>query len=324
MSDRREMSVRPMMGDASNAREHSQARAIERAMDVCIQRGQWEAAARFALAGADLARQAPALAERISRLRLCEGSPEAALNVIEAIRGRRGGLPSSLALLRATALLQSGRLTEAHEQLRQCADDPAPRAGAQELLALTSWDLGGPEEAVQLIDTSAAASCPRLAMIRMLALRASGASVEMLQESARIVLEQLPLRSDDGEAAIFCDLLGLRAHEEAGDALCERLGEELLASEEMLGLLAAAQRLEHDSHVCDAVARAVEIKLEAFGDPGMAAAMAAELLMLNGAWARAAEIVDRGLTLRPMSAALALVSERMTEHGEQAGTEEAA
>lgn len=290
------------------ARAAASARALGRLIDDAAAEGRWGSVERAFRSAATLAPHFPHLAERLARARLAQGQAEAALQIIDGIRGGISALPSSLRMLRATALLEADRLPEAHDQLRSCLQEAGDPPGASELLTLLDAESAPDGESVP---ATGGAGRVRASLIPLLLRRSPGRDAQ--RDIAAGLLGRMRLGIAGLEAETLLPLLGEERNEAGMDRLVDLLAIELVTAEETLPALIEAQHTELHPPTAACLAAAVEQRLEEFEDPAAAAAHAARLLLLLDESERARALVRRGLAINPLSAPLALLADELGE-----------
>jgi hypothetical protein len=309
---RREASAPQQSATMSPAETRLAARSladgIERAMDL----GLWEHADRIARSAMRLAPGSSRLSERLARLRLAQGAPEAALGVIEACHETT----ASLRLLRAVCRIDLGHPQPAHSDLLSWSKRSSAPLDARVILALLEWNLGDEHAATNaLLRNLRHLEDPRsLELLVLLATKQgrrgqSAAWAARLRECARfgrgsafteVLLCSLGLPPDPSRAA-------------PSEAHVEQLALELVTAEQVIPPLVEAQRRRFDADVADLLYRAILRARGELVDHVQALDALARLALLLDDRAAAERWLREGLELNPMSASLRMLERELEE-----------
>ncbi|MHC5115010.1 MAG: hypothetical protein ACYTGP_11355 [Planctomycetota bacterium] len=277
------------------------AEALDRAMEL----GLWEHAARIAKTATRLAETCPAVAERLVRLRLVEGRPDAALGLANRCREHS----DELRLLKAVAHVHLGLRDHAHSDLLRWTRTSGAPSAARRMLALLDWESG---------DRHAAT----LALLRDLKRRDETRTLELLlllattqrrREQAATWAGRLRRVNARGADTPWGPLLrcSLQIDDEhratvAPDEVTS-LADELLDAETVIPSLVEAQRRRTQPAVAELLYRAIERALPALRQPTTAIEALARLAHVRGDAAAARAWMQRARTRNPMSVTLAAI-----------------
>ncbi len=315
--------VPPVNGNGVTA--PSVVRELERALDSYAQRGMWSAFGRLAETITPLAAQHPGLTERIARFRLMRENAPGALQLIDSLNGHRGGLTSSLVLLRAVALLLCERPVEAHDMLHHEAHPEFAGVGANEILACLSWDLLG-EPVADVSDRAKRLNSMRAQMLNIAGAIGIGHQFENALREAEALASMTLSGIGMTELDIFCMTCGVNMQSKDLASVIQRLGAELVEAEHVIPILGEAHADSPDASLTRILAEAIQSRIDEVEDSASAAVASARMFMALGDCINAWKVVERGLELNPLSAPLALLRQSIqTTHGSGAmGEEEAA
>lgn len=279
---------------------------LDRAMEL----GLWEHADRVARSASRVARLHPALTERVARLRLIQGDPEAALALIDACPAR----PASLRLLRNVCLLHAGRRREAHMDLHYWTGRASCPLVARTLLGLLEWKADDVPAAIEAL----VRNLRQMEDSRTLAVLTALCIASDRPEQARTWSARLSATCAQTDAAPTTDVMlrsldlpGIAQTDEPSDLHVQTLAAELLANEDVIPSLVAAQQLQPDIGAARFLASAIEQALGDLETPSAGYEALARLSVVLDDHDAALDWVRRGIELCPMSAGLVRLSHEL-------------
>jgi tetratricopeptide (TPR) repeat protein len=281
-------------------------RALAAALGRAMELGLWEHAERLAKAALRLPERSPRLIERLARLRLLQGRPEAALAIAD-----ENPECASLRLLRAVCLIQLGRTAEAHSDLHRWSRKATAPLTARRLLAMLEWNCGD----LNAARTALAQNLHHLEDARTVEACVLLALAERRPEEAARWADRL--RADaafagSGFEETLLESVGLfrSAHEaeaELHPRLIATLANELAANESVIPALAEAQRIEPNPQAARLLSAAIARALPDLANASAASGAMANLALVLEDAPAAVQWAKRGLEHNPMSAALAML-----------------
>jgi tetratricopeptide (TPR) repeat protein len=279
-------------------------------MDRAMELGLWEHADRVSRTAGRIARLNAGLTERIARLRLIQQTPEAALALIDACPGR----PASLRLLRNICLLRAGRHSDAHMDLHSWAVRASCPLAARLLLGTLERKIGDVSAAIAALTRN----LNQMDDPRTLAILTALCATTDRPEQARTWADRLRSACAQTDAAPGVDLMlrslglpGIDAADEPSEHLVQTLATELLANEDVIPSLAAAQQLQPDIRSARLLAAALEQSLDDLETPAVGFEALSRLCEILDDHEAAIDWVRRGIELCPMSAGLARLSREL-------------
>lgn len=300
-------------GDTDDKAERRLARSLAEALDDALGNNRAHQLRALVESSQRIAHRHPQLTERVARMRFSAGDAAAALSLIDACTTAT----SSLRLLRCACLIAAGRRTEAHQELFQWCQRRAVPIDARLMLALLEWDSGDIESASaalrenlrQLDDgderTLMLSLC--LAVERGHHDRAAEVAVRLRQCCAG--------RMCVPDVDVLMATLGLQSPAPAThltDPQLEGFVTELIAAEATIPALVESLELRRDRSLCIMLADALERAVGELRDMPVALEALARLRLLLGERDEALSLIERGLAINPMSAALARLQRSLT------------
>ncbi|MCA9296591.1 MAG: hypothetical protein KC983_08735, partial [Phycisphaerales bacterium] len=183
--------------------ERRRATALADAIDAALDRGQLAQAERLAISADRLIAHAPRLVEPIARLRLAQGEPMLALDLLEQYGVSREGRR----LLRVLCLLQLGRRDDAHSELLRWSRRSSAPLSARRLLALLEWSTGDDQSAMQLLLRNLRHLEDPTTLSYLLALSMSGERNELAERWAQRIRQEQISRPHDPNLTLLLDAL---------------------------------------------------------------------------------------------------------------------
>jgi hypothetical protein len=288
------------------------ARALADAIDEAMEQGHWSRAERLARSAPRLARHSARLTERLARLRLAQGDPETALNLID-------GAPRKLdstRLMRAACLIQLGRKDEAHADLLCWSRRSTAPLDARLLLALLEWEAGDHHAAGMVLQRNLRhLEDPRTVELKLL-LAVARHRDDQAQEWADRLCRCTFLGSRATHRDLMLYSLGIppqQAQQERTKEQIEALAIELVSHEHLLPSLIAALEIERHTQSARFVYDGLIEGLDELSDRTQGFAFLARLALLCEDRAAARDWTTRGLDENPMSASLRLLLDRLDE-----------
>ncbi|MEM7227885.1 MAG: hypothetical protein AAF432_03635 [Planctomycetota bacterium] len=257
---------RPVTVDLSNdspptqsvCRDQETAYALADAIDEALDRGQLAHAERIARTAVRLVSRAPRLLEPIARLRLAQGEPQIALDLLDQF----GAMRESRRLLRALCLLQLGRRDEAHADLLQWSQRATAPMPARRLLALLDWCVDDHDTAMQQLLRNLHHLEDPSSLAQLVALSAASGRSELAARGADRLRQAAITRDDGASLRLLLDSLGMNKAENiwptASDDQVESLSRELLAQPAVIPALVSSCQLHRTS------AQKMDLLLRAF------------------------------------------------------------
>jgi hypothetical protein len=293
------------------------AAALAETLDRAMELGLWAHAERVAATAVRLAPQHPGLTERLARLRLARGAPEAALQLIAACPIPR----ADLRLLRCVCLAQVGRSSEAHGDLHRWARHRAAPAAARRLLAHLEWQDGDLHAAAVALRRNLACGEDPRTIALLLLLSIAQDRPEQIARWARRLQRECTMTTAEPFAESLLESLGVlvppepEAADHAPSGHVARLAAELAMAEDAIpALVEAAGRGDaaddDDARATRLLADALERALPSLADPATACEALARLAVQRGDTTSTLRWCREGLRHNPMSAALALMLEQ--------------
>ncbi len=279
-------------------------RHIEDALERALEEGSLDYADALVRTAERAGPRSGRLTEQLARLQLAHGDAETALRVIETA----GPRTAALRQLRSACLILTEQREGAHADLHSWSQRASAPLDARLLLALLEWDAGDSETARRIL----LRNLNQLEDPDSLALLLAFASEEERDDEARKWADRLLAATRFGPAAESARLLagmlgvGLAVEVEAEptDAQVAVLANELIAAEEVIPALVAAQERSLDGATARLLLRAVESALDELERPAIACEALSRLSWeLDGPEA-AARWIERGLRHAPMSSSL--------------------
>jgi hypothetical protein len=305
---------RPASGASSPAETALSARSLADAIERAMDRGLWEHAERIARSALPLAPTSTRLSEQVARLRLAQGRPETALNIIESPWARGGELQASLRLLRAVCLVQVGRKEEAHSDLLRWSNKSTAPLDARLMLALLEWEAGDEHAATLTLlrNLKHLEDDRTLELLMLLAVR------QGRHEQSRVWAGRLRECSAFGAGSPYLQLLFdslLLPHKgemsEPRPDQVDTLRLELIAGEGAIPTLVAAQKLRPQRDAARLLYRALAQALEDLNDAQPALEGLARLALVLEDPEAAREWIEKARQHNPMSASLAMLREEI-------------
>lgn len=303
-------SAPPEIDDLRTGRQTARQLCIT--LDRAMELGLWDHAERVAKSAGRVARLHPGLTERIARLRLLQGNPEAALALIDACPAR----PASLRLLRNVCLLHAGRRSEAHMDLHYWAGRASCPLMARTLLGLLEWRAGDVPAAIEAL----VRNLRQMEDSRTLTALAALCIASDRPEQARTWAARLSATCSQTDAAPGIDVVlrslelpGIAETNEPSDLHVQTLAAELLANEDVIPSLVAAQQLQPELSAARLLAAAVEQSLGDLETPSAGYEALARLSLVLDDRDAALDWVRRGIELCPMSAGLVRLSHELCQ-----------
>ena len=259
--------------------DHTTADAIDRAVRL----ERWVHAGRLVRAAAEIEPKSPRLVERLVRVRLAQGEPDAALDVIDRA-GLGTPLPAPLRLLRAACLIHRGERELAAHDLRCWLKEKAPPLEAGVVLALLDWHRGDEHAAT-------------LTLLRNVRWLEHPASLDLLlliaihggrHEQAEVWTRRLANANRRafgtalaGVMAMLFDAPPPTADTPVPTEHLETLAHELRAEENVIPALVEALRRRPEPETADLLAAAIERTLDDLRHPDAARAALATLAAIS-------------------------------------------
>lgn len=294
---------------ASPAEKALTARALADAIDRAMDMGLWEHAERIARSALRLAPTSARLSEQLARLRLAQGRPETALTIIDS-PWAQGEMYASLRLLRAVCLVQVGRKQSAHSDLLRWSKKSTAPLDARLMLALLEWEAGDDHAAT----LSLLRNLKHLEDDRTLELLLLIATRQERPEQAQVWARRLRECSAYGAGSsylhLLCDSLMLpqrRSQDEPSPEQVDMLAMELIAAEQVIPALLAAQQLRPQPDVANLLYKAIEQALDDLADQLRAFEALARLALILEDREAARQWIEQALHRNPMSASLAML-----------------
>lgn len=288
---------------------------LARAIDAALSRCDLVEADLLSRTALRLARRSPLLIEAMARCHLSMGRPDMALSVLS----ERSKPSSSARMLRAIALLELGRTTEARMELLP-TDGPEAPAQARLLAALLAWEAGDLNEAASLARSVERGPWAPFAEAVLTALHVASDDTEAAATPAKRLHALAALPGLRKSIRSFLASLGLRRTNDIPDAdpmQIAELASEMAAAPAMVPRLVQESHRTLDRHGARLLRDVVRASAEA--EPGrsdLVVALADLTDLLDGP-AAAREVTRRGLAAHPLSATLRLLEAQFQRHAEQ-------
>ena len=311
------LSQRPPRKDTSRrGRRAAHARRVARRLsdgiDRAMARGRMGHAKILAGRAGRLALGHARLAECLARLRLAEGRPGTTLRIIDAC----GTQLASLRLLRAACLLRLGAREEAHLELHRFSARSSAPPDARILLALLESRRHDHAAAVRALQRNLRhLQDPRTleVLVLLATCRGNHQQAQMWARNLRKSVGAVETR-DTPEVSVLLESLAMPAFDPDSVPTpreVNALAMELVTYEPAIGTLVEAQKRRPHLGTIGLIRRALaqvlgELLDEAYGCEAMS-----RLSILLGDLDAARHWAQRGVTLNPMSASLALLSETL-------------
>jgi tetratricopeptide (TPR) repeat protein len=295
------------LASGSSIRMLDAARRIAEAIDRAISLRLHEHAERLAQAGVRLMHHSPRLTERIARFRLAQGRAEAALAIVDASPWKT----ASLRLLRAISLIDLGRVTCAHADLREWSRQATAPLEARRLLAMLELEHGNRDGAIAALIRNVR-QADDLESIELLLLDSiAHARTEQAKEWAERLIEASKLSATAMETPILLETFGIntshvkRAAPTPGQI--ESFALELAAedsAERILQMLVRSQQVASDPFESQLLYLGAQTALPMLPNQANACESLARLAIVLERNDEALSWAMRGLELNPMSASL--------------------
>jgi len=229
------------------------------AIDAALDRGQLPHAERLASSAHRLLPIAPRLVEPIARLRLAQGEPLLALDLIDTHGPTRDGRR----LLRCLCLLQLGRTGDAETELTQWTRRSSAPLPARRLLALLRWSMHDNEGAMRLLLRNLRQLEDPSTLSTIFALSVARGRDELAGRWAQRLRQHIVTHPDDTMVRLLLDALGHHRADEgwpsASEAQVEHLAQELIAQPNVIPALALGCTLQQTTEQrIDLLIRAIE------------------------------------------------------------------
>jgi tetratricopeptide (TPR) repeat protein len=287
------------------------ARRLADAIDRAMALGLWEHADRLARTAASLAPGHARLSEPLARLRLAQGDPETALQVIDGCRS----LPASLRLLRATCRLQLGARPEAQLDLQRWGTRSSAPLDARLLLGLLEWRDGDDAANRTLLRNLKHLEDPRTLQALLLVSLHGGRDEQAASWAQRLRICYAGGATGGQTIDVMLESLGLPGVQRDAEPTREQvaaLAMELITFEPAIETLTEAQHRKPHAPTMTLIRRAIEQALPDLCDTASALFQLARLSLLAGDPESSRHFAQRGLEENPMSAPLAMLLGRLT------------
>jgi hypothetical protein len=299
----------------STTEDRLKARSLAEAIDRAMAMRLWAHAERLAETALRLGPNSACLTERVARLRLAQGRPQTALDMIESTGATRS-MSASMRLLRAACLVQLGRKEDAHlDLLRWSARSTAP-IDARLMLALLEWEGGDEHAAVSALRRNLRHLEDPRSLELLLLIAARTGRVEQADAWAARLRESSAFGAGAAHVDLLCGSLNVRPdHRRARptEDQVHLLAMELIAAEQVIASLVEAQRLDPQPETADLLYKAIEHALIDLNDQVRAMEALARLALILGNGDAARRWAQEGLARNPMSATLTMIARELAD-----------
>ena len=313
--DARAGAIAPAPAARSTVEDRLKARGLAEVIDRAIAMGLWAHAERLTDAALRLGPTSPCLIERVARLRLAQGRPQTALDMIEAAGAART-MPASMRLLHAACLVQLGRKEEAHIDLMRWSKRSTAPIDARLMLALLEWEAGDEHAAVLALRRNLKhLEDPRSLELLLLIASRFGRG-EQADAWAKRLRECSAFGAGASHVELLCGSLSLRAERKRirpTEDQVHLLAMELIAAEQVISSLVEAQRLQPQPEAAELLYKSIEHALVDLTDQVRAMEALARLALILGDGAAARRWGGKGLARHPMSATLNMIARELAD-----------
>lgn len=292
----------------------SVARRVVDAIDLAIDRGLPQQAQRLANGAMRLAVRFPRVADRIARLRLSQGDPEAALAIIDA----QPNHSASMRLLRIACLIQLGQKAEAHLELHAWAQHSSAPPPVRHILALLDAAADDYAAAIATVTRDLQHGQDLAALELATVLCASqGRSQQAEYWAARLAEVSIADRAAV-DVQLLCESLNLNIHRQPDQIQLApkqlaTLAMELIAAPQSLAILVQWQQTHFKPKTAQLIYSAAQRALPEMEESAPCYEALAHLAVLLGRADAALDWARRGLQTNPMSASLALLLAKLQQ-----------